>query len=71
MARPFFQEPVFLALFVLVLFDALVLFHGFGGDGRGRLALRGVILLNVSCGSGDSPPSLATTDAGNDAKQDQ
>ena len=45
----------------LLLPDPLVLFHRFGGDGRGRF--RRVGLLNVSCGSGDGSPSLATTDA--------
>ena len=45
--------------FLLLL--ALVLFYRLGGDGRGRFG--GVVLLNVSCGSGDSPPCLATTDA--------
>ena len=45
----------------LFFLDAYVLFGGFGGDGRGRFG--GVVLLNVSCGSGDSPPCLATTDA--------
>ena len=39
----------------------LIFLHRFGGDGRGRF--RGVVLLNVSCGSGDGSPSLATTDA--------
>ena len=40
---------------------ALVLLYRFGGDGRGRFG--GVVLLNVSGGSGDGSPSLATTDA--------
>ena len=47
----------------LFFLDAYVLFGGFGRDGRGGLGLRRVVLLNVSCGSGDSPPCLATTDA--------
>ena len=47
----------------LLFLDSLILFDSLGGDGRGGLALRGVVLLNVSCGSGDSPPCLATTDA--------
>ena len=50
-------------LYLLLFLDALVLFYRFGGDGRGAFALRGVVLLNVSCGSGDGSPSLATTDA--------
>ena len=49
--------------------DPLVLLHSLGGDCRGRF--RRVVLLNVSCGSGDSPPCFATTDADCDAKQDQ
>ena len=51
--------------------DPLVLFYRFGRDGGRGFALRGVVLLNVSCGSGDSPPCLATTHADHDAKQDQ
>ena len=47
--------------FLLLL--ALVLLYRLGRDGCGGLGLRGVVLLNVSCGSGDSPPCLATTDA--------
>ena len=47
----------------LFLLDPLILLYRFGSDGRGRLVLDRVVLLNVSCGSGDSPPSLATTDA--------
>ena len=46
-----------------LFFLALVLLYRFGRDGRGGLGLRRVVLLNVSCGSGDSPPCLATTDA--------
>ena len=45
--------------FLLLL--ALVLLYRLGRDGRGRFG--GVVLLNVSGGSGDSPPCLATTDA--------
>ena len=51
--------------------DPLVLFYRFGRDGGRGFALRGVVLLNVSCGSGDSPPCFATTHADHDAKQDQ
>ena len=47
----------------LFFLDAYVLFGGFGVDGCGGLGLRGVVLLNVSGGSGDGSPSLATTDA--------
>ena len=47
----------------LFFLDAYVLFGGFGRDGCGGLGLRGVVLLYVSGGSGDSPPCLATTDA--------
>ena len=36
-----------------------VLFGCFGRDGRGRLRFRGVVLLYVGCGGGDSTPSLA------------
>ena len=36
-----------------------VLFGCFGRDGRGRLRFRGVVLLNVGGGGGDSTPSLA------------
>ena len=43
--------------------DPLVLFYRLGRDGGRGFALRGVVLLNVSCGSGDGSPSLATTDA--------
>ena len=53
-----------------LFFDALILFHSLGGDGRGDFTLRRVVLLNVSGGSGDGSPSLATTDADYDAKQD-
>ena len=53
-------------LYLLLFLDALVLFYRFGRDGRSRF--RGVVLLNVSCGSGDGSPSLATTDA--DRKSD-
>ena len=42
---------------------ALVFLYRFGRDGGRGLGLRGVVLLNVSGGSGDSPPCLATTDA--------
>lgn len=48
------------ASFTYLLFlNALILFHGFGGDGRGRFG--GVVLLHVSGGSGDGSPSLART----------
>ena len=46
-----------------LLFYALILFDRLGGDGGRGFALRGVVLLNVSCGSGDGSPSFATTDA--------
>ena len=50
--------------FVFLLFlDPLIFLYRLGSDGRGRLVLDRVVLLNVSCGSGDSPPCLATTDA--------
>jgi len=52
-----------------VFLDALVLFYRFGRDGRGRF--RGVVLLNVSCGSGDGSPSLATTDADYEGANDE
>ena len=45
--------------FLLLL--ALVFLSRFGGDGCGGLGLRGVVLLSVSCGSGDGPLWLATT----------
>ena len=40
---------------------ALVLLYCFGSDSLRDF--RGVISLDVSCGSGDGSPSLATTDA--------
>jgi len=43
----------------LFLLHALILFHGFGGDSRGRFG--GIVLLDVSGGSGDGSPSLART----------
>ena len=48
---------------VLYLFFlyALILLYRFGRDSLRDF--RGVIGLNVSCGSGDGSPSLATTDA--------
>ena len=46
-----------------LFFLALVLLYRLGRDGGRGLGLRRVVLLNVSCGSGDSPPCLATTDA--------
>ena len=46
---------------LLVFLHPGVLLNRLGGDGRGRF--RGVVLLNVSCGSGDGSPSLATTHA--------
>ena len=55
--------------FRLFLLDPLVLFYRFGRDGGRGFALRGVVLLNVSCGSGDSPPSFATTDAASESGQ--
>ena len=56
-------------LYDLFLLDALILFHHFGGDGRSRFG--GVALLNVSGGSGDGSPSLATTDAGSKGGEDE
>ena len=55
--------------FTCLLFDAGVLLYRLGRDSRGRF--RGVVLLNVSAGSGDGSPCLATTDADGDTKQDQ
>ena len=55
--------------FTCLLLHAGVLLYRLGGDSRSRL--RGVVLLNVSAGSGDGSPCLATTDADGDAKQDQ
>ena len=49
--------------------NPLVLFYRLGRDGGRGFALRGVVLLNVSCGSGDSPPCLATTDAASESGQ--
>ena len=51
-------------LYLLFLLGALPLLYGFGRDG-GRGLCR-VVLLNISCGSGDGTPSLATTDANGD-----
>ena len=45
----------------LIFLDPGVLFYRLRLDGGG--CFRGVVLLNVSCGSGDGSPSLATTDA--------
>ena len=42
---------------LLVFLHTCVLLNRLGGDGCGRL--RGVVLLNVSCGSGDGSPCLA------------
>ena len=47
----------------LLLLLTLILLYRFGRDGCGGLGLRRVVLLNVSGGSGDGSPSLATTDA--------
>ena len=55
----------------LFFLDPLILLYRFGGDGRGGLGLRRVVLLNVSCGSGDSPPCLATTDADSHGTKDK
>ena len=44
----------------ILLFYTGVLLYRFGLDGRGRF--RSVVLLNVSCGSGDGTPGFATTD---------
>jgi hypothetical protein len=46
-----------------------VLLYRLSGDGCGRF--RGVVLLNVSCGSGDGSPCLATTDANSHCAQNQ
>lgn len=54
----------------LFLFYALVLFYRLGRDGGRGFALRGIVLLNVSAGSGDGSPSLATTDADSDCATD-
>lgn len=53
---------------LLVFLHTCVLLNRLGGDGCGRL--RGVVLLNVSCGSGDGSPSLATTDANSKCAKD-
>ena len=47
----------------LLFLNPLIFLYRLGSDGRGRLVLGRVVLLNVSGGSGDSPPCLATTDA--------
>ena len=52
-----------------VLLDALILFYRFGRDGRGRF--RGVVLLNVSCGSGDGTPGFATTYTNGEGAKDK
>lgn len=44
---------------MLVFLHPCVLLNRLGGDGRGRF--RGVVLPNVSCGSGDGSPCLATS----------
>lgn len=54
---------------LLVFLHTCVLLNRLGGDGCGRL--RGVVLLNVSCGSGDGSPCLATTDANSKCAKDQ
>ena len=46
----------------LVFLYALVLLDRLGRDGRGGFTGGGVVLLNVSSGSGDGSPSFATTD---------
>ena len=51
----------------LVFLYPLVLFYRFGGNGRGGFTRGGVVLLNVSSGSGDGSPSFATTDSYCDA----
>ena len=51
----------------LLLPNTYVFFSRFGGDGRG--AFRRVVGLNISCGSGDGSPSLATTDTDGDCAQ--
>ena len=56
-------------MFVRLPLLTAILLDGLGDDGGGGFG--GVVLLNVSCGSGDSPPCFATTDADHDAKQDQ
>ena len=42
---------------MLVFLHPCVLLNRLGGDGRS--CFRGVVLLNVSCGSGDGPPRPA------------
>ena len=44
---------------MLVFLHPGVLLNRLGGDGRS--CFRGVVLLNVSCGSGDGSPCLATS----------
>ena len=44
---------------MLVFLHPCVLLYRLSGDGCGRF--RGVVLLNVSCGSGDGSPCLATS----------
>ena len=61
--RGFYFEGRSGGVFGFLLLLDLVLLYRFGRDGRGGLGLRRVVLLNVSCGSGDGSPSLATTDA--------
>jgi hypothetical protein len=46
----------------------LILLNRFGCDSLRDF--RGVIGLNVSCGSGDGSPSFATTDAAEDGGED-
>ena len=52
-------ETGLLYVFGLALLHPLILLYRFGRDGRGRLRFRGVVLLHVGCGGGDSTPSLA------------
>ena len=54
----------------LPFFDPLVFLYRFGGDGRGRLRFRGVVLLNVGGGGGDSAPGFTATDANHDSTHD-
>ena len=43
----------------LLFLHSLPLFCRFGGDGRGGLRFRGVVLLHIGGGGGDSTPSFA------------
>ena len=51
-------------LYLLFFLHALIFLDGFRRDGGQGLCR--VVLLNISCGSGDGSPSFATTDADGD-----